>query len=305
LAFEACCRLGSMSAAARELAVSQPAVSQRLQRLETHLGLALFDRSSRGLSLTAAGRDYREAVRVALDALEAAGAGLRSDADRRTIRILTNFGFAQFWLMPRLARLRAAFPQALLQLTTSDRDQDLADIDCDLAIRFGIGAWPGWTVEMLFAEEAFPVCAPAYLAEHGTLRPGEVSAAELVRENLLHMDEVSDRWLTWPTWLKACGETRPTSRPSLLYNSYSLLLQAALAGEGIALGWRGLVDPFLASGALVQLMPGLRRETRGYHLGFRPGQTTRKPLVKEIAAWLVAEHDVRNPHPRSGGGGPP
>jgi DNA-binding transcriptional LysR family regulator len=278
-----------MSAAARELSVSQPAVSQRLQQLEAHLGLALFDRSSRGLSLTAAGRDYREAVRVALDALEAAGAGLRSDADRRTVRILANFGFAQFWLMPRLTRLRAAFPHALLRLTTSDRDQDLADIDCDLAIRFGAGAWPGWTVEMLFAEEAFPVCAPAYLAEHAALRPGEVASGELLRENLLHMDEVSERWLTWSTWLKGCGEVRPTSRPSLLYNSYSLLLQAALAGEGIALGWRGLVDPFLASGALVQLMPGLRRETRGYHIGWRHSPIARKPLVEEIAAWLIAE----------------
>jgi DNA-binding transcriptional LysR family regulator len=289
LAFEASCRLGSMSAAARELSVSQPAVSQRLQQLEAHLGHVLFDRSSRGLSLTPAGRSYREAVRVALDALEAASASLRSEADRRTIRILTHFGFAQFWLVPRLARLRAAFPQTLLQLTTSDRDQDLGDSECDLAIRFGDGAWPGSAVERLFVEEAFPVCAPAYLAEHVYLQPGRVSAGEVARETLLHMDEVSDRWLTWSTWLKGCGATGTIGRPSLLYNSYSLLLQAALAGEGIALGWRGLVDPLLASGALVQLMPGLRRETRGYYVGFRPAQALRKPLIKEIAAWLVAE----------------
>jgi LysR family glycine cleavage system transcriptional activator len=298
LAFEAAARLGSMSAAARELGLTQPAVSLRLQQLEGFLGEILFERSRRGLALTPSGRFYARAVAGALDQLGEAGTALSARADQRTLRIAANFGFAQLWLMPRVARLRAAFPQALFRLTTSDRDRDLDDEDCDLAIRFGAGAWPGWTATPLLPEIVFPVCAPAYLQARPDLASGPAEAARLMGETLLHMDEASDRWLTWASWAEAHGVQLPAAKAPFLYSNYPLLLQAALSGEGIALGWAGLVDDLVASGALVRLMPDYCRPRHGYHLARRDGLTAPRPLVRQVSAWLLAEAGTREAEER-------
>jgi putative choline sulfate-utilization transcription factor len=282
--FEAAARLGSMSAAARELGISQPAISRHLAGLEADLGQALFLRTRRGLQLTAAGRDFHGAVAPALEQIRQAGGRLRPRFRHRTIRIAANFGFAQQWLMPRLAGLRQALPDLFLHLLTSDREEELGQAECDLAIRFGNGLWPGQRAVKLMDEEAFPVCSPAYLADHPALHRGDLAAAAL-----LHMAETSAGWFTWATWLAARGSALHLDRPRLLYPTYPLLLQAALAGEGVALGWRGLVDGLLAEGRLVQLLPGLRRSDRGYFLCVPERQA--QAAVRAVAAWVRASID--------------
>jgi DNA-binding transcriptional LysR family regulator len=286
--FEAAARLGSMSAAARELGISQPAISRHLQLLEADLGQALFQRNRRGLSLTAAGRDYRDAVSLGLDSIARATAILRAQGGDETIRIAANFGFAQQWLMPRFRRLRAAYPHLFFRLLTSDQDDDLTLANSDLAIRFGTGDWPGWQAVQLFGEEVFPVCAPAYLAERPHLGEPGITAADLPAERLLHMDEVNPRWLTWASWLRLQGVKPPAAKPQLLYSTYPLLLQATLAGEGIGLGWRGLVDSLLQAGSLIQILPGLHRPEHGYFITYRAGHPAEK-LLGRIVDWLLAE----------------
>lgn len=286
--FEAAARLGSMSAAARELGISQPAISRHLQLLELDLGQVLFQRNRRGLVLTSAGRSYHQAIAAGLTQIAQATQQLRALSGDQIIRINANFGFAQQWLMPRFARLRAAFPKLLFRLQTSDQDDDISLTESDLAIRFGTGFWPGWHSHQLLAEEVFPICAPAYLESNPTLRRDALRPADLLHTNLLHMDEGKQRWLTWGEWLHLQDVTQPPERPSFVYSTYPLLLQATLSGEGISLGWGGLVDPLVAAGSLIQLLPGLRREHRGYFITYRQGHPAEK-FLHQITDWLTAE----------------
>jgi DNA-binding transcriptional LysR family regulator len=290
--FEAAARLGSMSAAARELGISQPAISRHLQMLERHLGQVLFQRNRRGLVLTTAGRSYQQAVSAGLEQIAQSTRQLRALTGDRIIRINANFGFAQQWLMPRFARLRADFPKMLFRLQTSDQHDELSVAESDLVIRFGAGQWSGWHSRKLFTEDVFPICAPAYLEAHPGLRSAQLRPGDLVGEHLLHMDEGTQRWLTWAEWLRLQGITPSEDRPAFVYSTYPLLLQATLAGEGIALGWRGLVDRLLAAGSLVQLLPGLRRDHRGYFATYRQGHPADKSL-RRIVDWLVGEVPAR------------
>jgi LysR family transcriptional regulator, glycine cleavage system transcriptional activator len=273
--FEAAARLGSMSAAARELGISQPAISRHLAALEGDLGQVLFIRTRRGLRLTAAGQAYQAAVAPALGQIRDATLRLRPRGAGRSLRLAANFGFAQQWLMPRLPALRRMLPDLVLHLVTSDREEELALADADLSIRFGTGAWPGQRAMKLFDEEAFPVCSPDCLARHPRLGQGDLAAA-----SLLHMEESNSRWFTWESWLG-----RPALPRRLIYPTYPLLLQAALAGEGVALGWRGLVDALVAEGRLVQLAPGITRADRGYFLCLPEAASA---PARAVADWLRA-----------------
>lgn len=286
--FEAAGRLGSMSAAARELAISQPAISRHLQMLERDLGQVLFQRNRRGLTLTAAGRSYHQAISIGLNHISQATQQIRALSGDQIIRINANFGFAQQWLMPRFARLRADFPKIMFRLQTSDQHDDLSVAESDLVIRFGTGQWPGWHSRKLFVEEVFPICAPAYLDAHPRLHDKPLLPEDLIGAHLLHMDEGTQRWLTWAEWLRLQNLAPSDDRPAFVYSTYPLLLQATLAGEGIALGWRGLVDPLIAAGSLVQLLPGLRREHRGYFVTHRQGHPAEK-FLRRIVDWLIGE----------------
>ena len=191
--------------------------------------------------------------------------------------------------MPRLAALRAAEPGLFLRLVTSDRDDELDLADCDLAIRFGTGTWPHCRAVRLWDEEVAPVCSPAYLATHSDLGRSDLKAADLVTAQLLHMDEASERWLTWASWFAAQGVTTRLPRPALLYATYPLLLQAVLAGDGVALGWHGLIDDLVAERRLVRLAPSVRRAAHGYYLCRPEGRTlpaTTARLVDRVAAWI-------------------
>lgn len=286
--FEAAARLGSMSAAARELGISQPAISRHLKTLERDLGQVLFQRNRRGLALTSAGRDYYQAVAAGFAQIVQATQQLRALSGDQIIRISANFGFAQQWFMPRFARLRAAFPKIAFRLQTSDQDDELSLADSDLAIRFGAGDWPRWQCRQLLQEEVFPMCAPAFLAMHAALRRKGLRPADLLSVQLLHMDEGAQRWLTWADWMRLHGVTPPAAAPALVYSTYPLLLQATLAGEGVALGWRGLVDPLIEAGSLVPLLPALRRPGRGYFVTYRQDHPAEKHL-RRIADWFMTE----------------
>ena len=288
--FEAAARLGSMSAAARELGVSQPAISRTLAHLESHFGQPLFRRSHRGLALTDAGRALQRAVEAAFTLLAEASAGIRAPDRDRTVWLTANSGFAQQWLAQRLPELRRAMPQLFLRLTTSDRDEELDAGDYDLVVRFGTGQWPRMRSTQLLPERVMPVCAPRYLAKRRRLAKA-ASPAVLAGEHLLHLDESSSRWLTWTSWFAAQGLKPRLERPALLYASYPLLLQAALAGEGIALGWQALIERPLADGSLVPLLPPLERDSHGYFLcrprGRRMSQA-KAYLVEAVADWISA-----------------
>jgi putative choline sulfate-utilization transcription factor len=258
--FEAAARNGRFVAAAQERAMSQAAISQHVGLLEAELGTALFTRGHRGVVLTATGEALRLAVEGGLRTLQSGVTAARRLGKNRTLQVLTDFGFAAWWLMPRIAHLSQVAPDVELRLITTQSDKLTDDPDFDLAILFGAGDWPGYRAERLFQEKIYPVCSPAYLGERPVPAPAEIS-----RMRLLHLRAPSaHRWFTWNDWFSAM-KLPPVSRAhDLTFNNYQLLLQAALQGQGVGLGWAPLIDAMVESRLLVRLSPAPLTSERGY-----------------------------------------
>src|SRR5215472_14164789 len=258
--FEAAARHGRFVAAAEELAMSQAAVSQHVAALEEELGTALFTRGHRGVGLTTAGEALRLAVEQGLRILQSGVTAARRVRKKPTLQILTDFGFAAWWLMPRIANLSEMAPDVELRLITTQSDDLAGDPDFDLAILFGAGDWPGCRAQRLFQEEIYPVCSPAYLGN----RP-QPTPEEICQMRLLHLRAPSaQRWFSWDDWFSAM-ELPPVSRVhDLMFNNYQLMLQAVLQGQGVGLGWTPLIDAMVESKALVKLSPTPLMSERGY-----------------------------------------
>lgn len=279
-AFEATVRLGSMTAAARELGTTQPAVSQRIRALEEQLGLPLFDRSTRRVRMTRDGEAFHEEITGSLRRIIGASRRLqsRARARHRELMIAAHFGFAHRWLLPRLPRLESAFPGTRFEVFPADRDEMPEMAGADLAIRFGRFEHRGDSEWPLFAEAVFPVCSPSCRERHGLGE--EIDTATLARVPLLHMDERDSRWLDWHQWCEGLGVEPPVRSTRFNYNNYPLLLNAAVDGDGLALGWAGLVESMIEEGTLVRLGPTVERRDRGYILTSRhPGNAIVSPVI--------------------------
>ena len=258
--FEAAARHGRFVAAAQELAMSQAAVSQHVAALEAELASPLFTRGHRGVALTPTGEALRLAVEEGLRILQSGVTAARRLGKKRTLQILTDFGFAAWWLMPRIASLSEVAPDLELRLITTQSDNAAEDPGFDLAILFGGGDWPGYRAQRLFQEQVYPVCSPAYLGDRPLPTPEQISGMRL-----LHLRSPSaQRWFTWNDWFAAMKRP-PVSRPQgLLFNNYQLLLQAVVQGQGVGLGWTPLIDAMVESGSLVRLAPAPLKSERGY-----------------------------------------
>jgi putative choline sulfate-utilization transcription factor len=257
-------RLGSLTRAARDLGMSQPAVTYQVRRIEEQLGVSLFHRSQGGSRPTEAGETLFGAVRSAVERIDRASEDIRRHARTPVVRILTDFGFAGFWLMPRVARLRDVETGVAVQIIASQYGLDLEPgRDFDAAVLFGARTdFPGHA-QLLIPEKVVPVCTPGFLARFGPF----ATASDIATAPLLHLETVGEeRWLSWPTWMDTQGVARPPSREDFGFNTYSFVIQAALAEQGIALGWAGLVDQHLEQGSLVAVGPVVERPERGYWL---------------------------------------
>lgn len=281
-AFESAARLASFTAAARELGSTQPAVSQQVFQLEAELGVPLFERSPRGVTLTDDGRCLYEAVRASLDRLRAATATLRARREHGTLTLVTDFGFATYWLMPRLAGLKRVMPDVDVRVVTS-QDFDAQRDHADIAILFGDGHWPSCTAARLFPETVTPVCSPAFRAAH----PRVAQPGDLLDLPLLHVQPTRpERWLSWRGWFDAHGLAAPAAAHGVTFNSYALVIHAALLGEGVALGWTPLVDELVASGQLVALVDAPVVTSRGYFL-VRPPARPEPSAAPVFRRWLL------------------
>ena len=289
--FESAARLASFTAAARELGSTQPAVSQRVVQLEENLGAALFERGHRGVTLTVDGVRLFEAVRQSLDTIRVATSDIRARhaaPAQRSLKLLTDFGFATYWLMPRLSQFKALMPDVDVKITTAQdvlaADQDHADI----VIGFGQAEtdWAGRGAVKLFPEQVTPVCSPAFFARHG--KPGHPS--DLINLPLLHLEPTNpERWLSWHGWFAAHGLTAPPAHRGITFNSYGFVAHAAIMGQGVALGWAPLVNELVASGQLIELFDTPVTTDAGYLLNAPRAQTT---AVCAFRDWLLVECGV-------------
>ncbi|WP_213993397.1 LysR substrate-binding domain-containing protein [Sodalis sp. dw_96] len=282
--FEAAARHLNFTAASLELGSSQPAVSQRINALEIQLGTPLFERRHRGVVLTQTGEQLYQIVRTNLQGISRQIDKIQQKIQRDVLRIDTDMGFAGYWLLPRLNQLQHLIPNVDVQISTSPNEFSLRDSSAHLAISFGDGQIPGCRSDKLFPERVVPVCSPQFSQAHG--RPD--NAKKLLSLPLLNLpDPRPSRWLNWPEWFRRQRLDPGEGVTSLTFNAYTLVIQAALKGQGVALGWRPLVDQLLSSGELVTCGPECRTE-RGYYL-IQPVQESDSALNLKVKEWLLRE----------------
>jgi DNA-binding transcriptional LysR family regulator len=285
IAFEAAARHGSFTRAADELRISQPAISHAIRQLETSLGVKLFERRHKGVQPTQAGAYLQEQVALGLTLVDQALREVRqmgSAAD--SVTLSTSTATATWWLLPRIARFKQAHPEVELRCITSDLDLNLERERIDLAIAQGAGEFARQRRWRFVDEEVFPVCSPAYLERAGPL----ATPAALARATLLHLEERYRPRLDWPGWLSRFGVRVPRNAPRFSFNDYSIVLHAALEGQGVALGWRHIVESLVAEGRLVRpLVESVTTDQPIYLVAARSGHL--RSSVVRLRDWLLAE----------------
>ena len=283
--FEAASRHLNFTRTAEELAVTQAAVSRQIHLLEDHLGAALFNRQPRALTLTRQGQRLQRAVSMGLEHIANAAVEIRRHRGEAEVTVSSSVTFASYWLMSRLAKFRAAHPEIELRLVASAPVSDLATAGIDLAVRYGSGSWLGMTAERLLENEIFPVCAPSYLDASGAALS---EPSDLLDRTLLHLVEYDRNWVTWQSWLRNFGVTEAPRTRGLEFDNYLILIQAALDGQGIALGGGRLADDFLARGALVQPIEAALRSSQAFYL-IHPDDLPLSEQAEAFRDWIVRE----------------
>ena len=284
VAFEAAARHLNFTRAAKELLVTQAAVSRHIKVLEDHLGLPLFRRLPRSLQLTPQGRRMQAAVTMGLEHIANTAADLRRSRGDEDVTVSTSVTFASYWLMARIAKFRAAYPDLEIRLVASAPVANLAVAGIDLAVRYGAGTWPDVEAIHLMNNEVFPVCAPSYLEGRAPLQTPE----DLLNETLLHLVEHDHNWVSWDSWLKALGVDGRPVRRGHEFDNYLILVQAALDGQGVALGGGRLADDFLASGSLVRPLDATLSSERGFYL-LIPKDVPLGNSARLFRDWILAE----------------
>lgn len=283
--FEAAARHASFTEAAKELNVSQPAVSRSIQQLEDYLGARLFHRQHRAIELTAEGRRFYQEVSGSLDHLYSAALALRKAPVKESLNISFSSVFINFWLLPRLDGFKARYPDLKLHIEINDRDEkNLAREGIDLSSRLGDGRWNGLRAWHYAEEEVMPVCSPAYLRAHGPV----ASVEDLPRHQLLHLEESYRIRIGWKEWLHQNGVEGPEIDHDLVFTDLAMLFQAAMRGQGIALGWRHLVAGALADGTMVRPVENLYRSGLGLYL-VAPEGGPMKWAATVFRDWLLEE----------------
>jgi LysR family transcriptional regulator, glycine cleavage system transcriptional activator len=291
-AFEAAARVGSFTRAGLELGMSQAAVSYQIKLLEERLGLPLFLRQSRQVVLTEAGRQLSAAVSSAFDTLRDAFAQVRAEAGG-ILTINALHAFASNWLAPRLGMFQLAHPEIAVRLSASNELIDFARDDVDVAIRSGLGPWPGLAMHRLFEVQFTPMCSPDLLARSSALR---------VPADLLSFPLLSPGDIWWQQWFASAGvvigdlETRPAIR----LDSQQIEGRATLAGQGVGMLSPALWADELRSGQLVQPFPLLGDQGHAYWLVY-PESRRLVPKIRAWRDWLLGEVERSVPAPLRNG----
>ena len=285
-AFEAAARHGSFTRAAEELFVTQGAVSHQVKALETELGIKLFNRERQRLVITEAGRNYLAVVRDAFDRIALGTERLLQQQSAGTLTVSTSPDFAAKWLVHRLGHFAESHPEIDLRVSATLHHVDFAREEVDLAVRHGDGNWPGLDTTRLSSEQLFAVCSPKLAADRRLRKP-----ANILKCPLIHMDDRKD----WSRWLEAAGVAGADVTHGPVMNRASMVIDAAINGQGIALARTTLAAWDLLNGRLVRPFPEALRLSKSYWI-ICPTATAALPKIATFRDWLLAEaaQDLRH-----------
>ena len=278
-AFEAAARLGSFTAAAQELDLTQGAVSRQIRALEDLIGTPLFHREKQRVRLTTAGENYAAEIREALKRIATATIGFRANPAGGTLNLAILPTFGVRWLAPRLPAFQQAHPGITINLHTRLNPFDFEFESIDAAIHYGANHWPGACTALLMTETVVPACSAAFRAAHGI-----TSARDLTRTPLLHLASRPD---AWDQWFRANGVAGDNA-PGMLFDQFAMAAQGASAGLGVALLPRFLIERELASGELVIAIDRPMTSEGAYYLAWPPTREDYPPLAA-FREWLVRE----------------
>jgi len=288
-AFEAAARHLSFTKAAEELNVTQAAVSHQIKTLEAALGATLFRRFNRRLMLSDDGQIYLPDVTDALDRIHMATQRLRAGGDTGVLNVSVANSFAAKWLLPRMPDFHGRYPEIDVRISASDRLVDFARDDADMGVRYGLGDYPGLKVDLLMRDTVFPVCAPR-------LREGLRAPGDLRRHTLLHEEVGRGELPDWRAWLAAAGVTGVNPDRGRRYSHSSLVIQAAVDGQGVALARGSLVALDLEAGRLIRPFgPVLPGNWACYVV--TPHANAERPKIKAFRDWLLEKAEQSRTEP--------
>ena len=287
-AFVAAGRHKSYSKAAEELGLTHGAVSHRIRELEERLGVQLFKRVGNSMQLTEAGQKLEAQVRQGLSLLEQAFAPPQNTTSagkpRRHIVVTSVPSLGSTWLFARLGEYQAEHPDIDIDLRVSETLNDYKREGIDIGVRLGSGGWPGLHAEKLFDEALTPVCTPAYRDQLNLREPADLQRATFLR----------NPWTPWSRWFRAAGLDWPEPARGPRFDDAPLLLRAALAGQGIALGRQWLAVEEIRDGRLVAPFDLAVRDDFAYWLVWPTGRPAH-PEVTRFRDWLAAQAAAEKP----------
>lgn len=279
-ALEAAGRLKSYSKAADELGLTHGAVSHRIRELEQRLGVTLFTRVGNSMQLTAAGQRLDAQVRQGLSLLEQAFKPPRPHTSKASSHIVITAvpSLASTWLMARLGEYRAEHPDVDIELRVSEALSDFRKEGIDLGVRLGLGGWAGLHAAKLFDEAMMPVCTPSYRERFKLETPEDLSRATLLR----------NPWTPWARWYRAVGLDWPEPNMGPMFDDSTLMLRAALDGQGVALGRQWLAVDELRAGRLIAPFEHAVADDFAYWLVWPTGRPP-SPAASDFRTWLEAK----------------
>lgn len=280
LAFEAVARRRSFALAAAELHLTASAISHQIARLESHLGVRLFDRSAHGVRLTTAGAQYLSRIGGALAAIGAATDDLRQGVSN-TLYVHSSPSFATLWLMPRLRAFALAYPEIALNLSAAHTHTDFALGPADIDIRYGVPNWPGLVVEPLFEERIVPLASPAFIKEHRLRQPEGLLGVKLIQSNVSVVQ--------WSDWLAAFTDQRAPDRFAVRFDRAQMSLDAATQGLGVALESATMAGRHIAERKLRPVFGLDKAITVKAHHAVYPARSAKRVPVEAFLTWLHRE----------------
>ena len=285
IVFEAAGRHENFTRAAQELGMTQAAVSYAVRSMEDQLGVQLFHRSHRNVALTEAGARFHADVSAGLARIQKSAETIRAKGRETNVTLAASTAFASMWMLPRITRFRDDLPEIDLRIQTSVRDLDLEEEVIPLGVRGGDPSeWPQYHAELLAPEVVNAVASPAFVEALG----GPPTLAAMVDLRLIHLEEPVREACDWKEWFESAGIGYTQPYRPLIINDYVLVIQAVLAGEGIALGWQHLIEAQVRSGVLVPVGGHVLATGAAFYVIWPKSRELSLP-ARKVRDWLVAQ----------------